>query len=133
MTFLRKPFLLLCLLLVLSAPAASWAFDGPPAGEYRISGNDPGAPNTASYGGTLHLSNKGNVFSFQGIVDGQNYHGRGIYDTECRILSIVFAGEHPAEQGITVLKWNGTTLKGKWLLMNNTDGVMGAEEWHPVP
>ncbi len=132
MTSPRNQALVACLLLMFCLPWPSWAVEGPPAGEYRVSGNDPGSDTAATYNGTLQLSNKGTTYSFQGVVDGQKYHGAGIYDTQCRILSIGFAGGKPEEHGVTVLKWDGATLKGHWLFLKKPDAKPGTEEWQPV-
>ncbi len=129
MPSIRNSLVLLCLILALAATPAL-AADGPPVGEYRVSGSD--ADGGGKYEGTLLLTRTGDIYTFEGLVDGQDYQGTGLYDRPSQVLGLFFQGADQDEQGLTVLRWNGTILKGRWIYLNNPEGDLGTEEWTPV-
>lgn len=129
MRSLRNVCTALCLVFVLAAiPAA--AFDAPPAGPYRVTGSD--ADGGGKYEGSVIMNHKGDIYAFEGVVDGQEYRGTGLYDKQGRVLALAFQGAEQGELGLTLLHWDGKTLKGRWTFLENPDGDLGAEEWTPV-
>ena len=119
---------LFLLLALATIPAA--AFDAPPAGPYRITGSDNDGG--GSYEGSVILTHKGDAYAFEGVVDGQDYRGAGLYDKQSNVLALAFQGADQGEQGVTLLRWNGKTLKGNWTYLDNPDGDLGMEEWTPA-
>ena len=119
----------LFLLLAWAAiPAA--AFDAPPAGPYKVAGSDTGGG--GGYEGSVILTFKDTVYTFEGVVDGQDYRGSGLYDQQSRVLALAFQGADQGEQGLTLLRWDGNVLKGNWTYLDNPDGELGIEEWTPA-
>ena len=119
---------LFLVLALATGPAA--AFDAPPAGPYSIAGSD--TEGGGGYEGSVILTFKGNVYAFEGVVDGQDYRGSGLYDQKSRVLALAFQGTDQGEMGLTLLRWDGTSLKGNWTYLDNPDGDLGIEEWTPA-
>lgn len=117
-------------LILASAAIPAAAFDAPPAGPYLVRGSD--TDGGGKYEGSVILTHKGDVYAFEGVVDGQDYRGSGLYDPQNKVLAFAFQGADQGEQGLTLLRWDGNVLKGRWTYLDNPDGELGMEEWTPM-
>lgn len=101
------------------------------AGEYLVKGWDPGneMSRVPDYKGWVQLTLRGEVWDFQGFMDGHKYKGVGLYDGASHTLSLSFANEDNSENGVTVLKFRAGELKGQWAFGGCADGRSGTEIW----
>ncbi|EPR44663.1 hypothetical protein dsx2_1291 [Desulfovibrio sp. X2] len=129
----------LCLgLLLLASPAAAAQNQPAPApkdaleGTWDVSGWEPGLKTTAepSYTGQVQLHKRGDGYAFDGIIDGGEYFGVGLYDPEAKTLSLAFQGPSGEDAGLAVFKVKGDTLEGHWLYQTDEEGQIGTEVWH---
>ncbi len=128
MTPARTLFLALAV-IVLVVPAAASA--DPLEGMWNVAGWEPGAAKAEEpvYEGRATIRKHGDGYVFEGIIDGGEYFGIGLFDEMSATLSLAFQGPSGNDSGLTVLKFSDDTLTGRWLYLADEDGRAGREVW----
>lgn len=131
---MKKAFVLAIAIAIFTL-MASVAFTSEDAydlgGVYNISGWDPGSnpDNPPDYWGEATLKRVGNAWQYRGGMDGMTYAGAGLYDMECKALSLSFTNGDGSERGVTLLHRMGNRLVGQWVMDNGQHGKIGTEIW----
>lgn len=127
----RSSLTALVVLLLLACPFAASAAD-PLAGEWTISGRDPGAPEGVSeYEGRAQLTREGEGYRFEAEVDGSTYRGVGLFDAAAGVFSLAFQCREDQEIGLSQYRLSKGVLEGRWATLS-APGEVGLETWRKV-
>ncbi|MCK9239426.1 hypothetical protein [Desulfocurvus sp.] len=118
--------LLAAALAWLPAPARA---QGPDlAGGYAITGTDPDGG--AAYHGSAELTRQGAAYLFEAEIGGESFSGLGLHDPETGVLALSFLdGGGPGGLGVTLLRVQGSTLRGQWISRAQPGASPGVEVW----
>lgn len=127
------PFIRLLPLLFFLLFAAPVAAASAPSleGLWDVTGWEPGgaASGEPTYTGQVALSKRGEGYFFEGVLDGGEYFGVGLFDPKSATLSLVFQGPSGEDSGLTVLRLEGGKLEGRWIYLADDEGLTGREVW----
>ncbi|EPR36208.1 hypothetical protein dsat_1736 [Alkalidesulfovibrio alkalitolerans DSM 16529] len=126
---LARTLLLALAAVVLAAPSASFA--DALEGAWNVVGWESGAAQSEepAYEGQAVIKKHGDGYVFEGIIDGGEYFGVGLFDEKGATLSLAFQGPSGNDAGLTVLTLSGDTLTGRWLYLGDEEGRVGREVW----
>lgn len=126
---LARTLLLALAVIFLAVPAA--ASSDSLEGMWSIAGWEPGAAKAEEpvYEGRATIRKHGDGYVFEGIIDGGEYFGVGLFDEKSATLSLAFQGPSGNDSGLTVLMLSDDTLTGRWLYLADEEGRTGREVW----
>ncbi len=101
------------------------------AGTYTVQGWDPNETRTTDkpYRGVASLKKQGEVFVYEGDMDGYRYAGVGIYHPGTKTLALHFKEVRTGKVGVAHFRVAGGRLDGTWAWMGDPTGKMGKEIW----
>ncbi len=101
------------------------------AGPYAVKGWEPGQDQSAktTYSGTAQLTKRGDVFVYEGDMDGHKYVGVGIFHPESKTLAIHFTEVDSGKMGVAHFSGKPNELIGLWAWLKDKQGKLGKEIW----
>lgn len=129
--YIKHSIVIIVFSLFLTSPGLVCAQGANLAGEYTVTGWDPGRDtgDLPDYKGWVELKSWGDAWKYRGFMDGHSYVGVGLFDPATATLSLSFSSEDGAETGLTVLTVSEDGLMGRWVFSGVDDGSPGREKW----